>query len=250
MNTPVEKFPDDGVGVPAHIAIIMDGNGRWAKRRGLPRTEGHRLCVEAVRRSVRAAIELNIRHLTLFSFSSENWSRPAAEVNDLMGLLRRYIQRDLADLHKNGVRIRVLGTDDHVAADILKTIAEAEKLTEGNTTLELNVAFNYGSRQEIGAAVRRIAEQVATGSLTPAEIDEAVISANLFTVGTPDPDLLIRTSGEQRISNFLLWQLAYTELVFTETLWPDFARDDLESAIAEFRLRDRRFGGLTARTIA
>ncbi|MGI9406864.1 MAG: isoprenyl transferase [Hyphomicrobiaceae bacterium] len=250
MNAHDDRAQETEVRIPAHVAIIMDGNGRWAKQRGLPRTEGHRKGVEAVRRTVRAAMELGVGHLTLFSFSSENWSRPASEVSDLMGLLRRFIQRDLADLHKNGVRIRVLGTNENVAPDIIKTIEEAVKLTDGNTSIELNVAFNYGSRREIALAAQRVAEQVAAGTLSSDAITPDVLSANLDTAGTPDPDLLIRTSGEKRISNFLLWQLAYTELVFTDVLWPDFSKEHLEAAIAEYQLRDRRYGGLTARTSA
>ncbi len=240
----------DKLSVPAHIAIIMDGNGRWAKKRGLPRTEGHRRGVEAVRKTLRGAMELGIGHLTLFSFSSENWSRPASEVSDLMGLLRRYIQRDLAEMHKNGVRLRVLGTNENVAPDIVTTIEEAVKLTRDNTRIELNVAFNYGSRQEMVRATQAIAARVAAGEIGVAEITDSYISDHLDTAGTPDPDLLIRTSGEKRISNFLLWQLAYTELVFTDTLWPDFSKDDLETAIADFHSRDRRYGGLTAQTSA
>jgi undecaprenyl diphosphate synthase len=206
--------------------------------------------VEAVRRTLRNAMDLNIRYLTLFSFSSENWSRPASEVSDLMGLLRRFIQRDLADLHKNGVRIRILGTDENVAPDIVKTIEEAERLTDGNTNFELNVAFNYGGRQEIALAAKRIGRKIAEGTLSADDISTDCIAKHLDTAGTPDPDLLIRTGGEKRVSNFLLWQLAYAELVFVDALWPDFSKEMFEEAIAEFHSRDRRYGGLTARTSA
>lgn len=236
--------------VPAHIAIIMDGNGRWAQARGLPRREGHRAGVEAVRRTVRAAIRLDVKHLTLFSFSSENWSRPISEVADLMGLLRRFISRDLADLHKHGVRIRVLGGEDNVPGDILKTIGEAVKLTQANTAIELNVAFNYGARQEIARAAERMLLAFESAGERRPKVTPHLFESFLDTHGTPDPDLLIRTSGEQRISNFLLWQLAYTELMFTETLWPDFGEDDLRDAIASFHRRERRYGGLGARTSA
>ncbi len=250
MNTQTDTTRDNVVTAPVHVAIIMDGNGRWAKQRGLPRTEGHRRGVEAVRRTLRGAMDLNIHHLTLFSFSSENWSRPASEISDLMGLLRRFIQRDLAELHKNGVRIRVVGTNENVAPDIVKTIDEAVKLTCENTRFELNVAFNYGSRQEIARAVQRIAAKVADGSIAPHDITPGCLASYLDTTGTPDPDLLIRTGGEKRISNFLLWQLAYTELVFVDTLWPDFSMEHLEEAIVEFQSRDRRYGGLSARSSA
>jgi undecaprenyl diphosphate synthase len=233
-----------------HVAIIMDGNGRWAAERGLPRSEGHRHGVEAVRRSVRASIELGISHLTLFSFSSENWSRPREEIRDLMFLLKRFIRRDLADLHKNGVRIRVIGGRDGVESEILKLIDEAVSLTSGNDGLNLTVAFNYGSRQEIARAAQRLAVDVADGRLKPEAVTPERFGAYLDTAGMPDPDLLIRTSGEMRLSNFLLWQCAYAEFVFLDTYWPDFTRETLEQAIAEYRSRERRFGGLRARSTA
>lgn len=231
-----------------HVAIIMDGNGRWAAQRGLPRGEGHRAGVEAVRRVVRAAGELGIEHLTLYSFSSENWSRPKAEIADLFGLLRRFIRTDLARLHEAGVRIKVIGARDGVDADICSIIDEAERLTAGNAKLNLNIAFNYGSRGEIVRAARALAARVAAGEIGPDDIDEAAFSAGLDTAGVPDPDVILRTSGEQRLSNFLLWQGAYSELVFVPVLWPDFAREHLEDAISEFAGRDRRFGGVVART--
>lgn len=231
-----------------HIAIIMDGNGRWASERGLPRTEGHRQGVESVRRTVEASIELGITHLTLFSFSSENWSRPKQEINDLFGLLRRFVRRDLADLHKNGVKIRVIGTRENLDADILRMVDDAVELTKDNTGLNLTIAFNYGARDEIARAARKIAEDVASGSLAAAEVTPERFGAYLDTAGLPDPDLLIRTSGELRLSNFLLWQLAYSEFVFVDVFWPDFSRELLEAAIAEYQRRSRRFGGTSARS--
>lgn len=239
------------VGEPlGHVAIIMDGNGRWAAERGLPRVMGHRKGVEAVRRTVKAAIELKISYLTIYSFSSENWSRPADEVSELMSLMKRFIRQDLAELHQNNVRIRILGERKFVDPDLLALIDEACDLTALNTSLTLVIAFNYGSRSEIALAARRLAEQVACGAILPSDITEASVAACLDTAGIPDPDLLIRTSGEVRISNFLLWQLAYTEFVFLDAYWPDFGRDLLEQAIAQYRARDRRFGGLSKRSTA
>ncbi len=233
-----------------HVAIIMDGNGRWAAERGLPRVMGHRKGVEAVRRTVKAAIELNISYLTIYSFSSENWSRPAEEVSELMSLMKRFIRQDLAELHQNNVRIRILGERANVDPELLALIDEACDLTALNTALTLVIAFNYGSRAEIALAARRLAEQVASGALVPSAITEASFASCLDTAGIPDPELLIRTSGEIRISNFLLWQMAYTEFVFLDAYWPDFGRDLLEQAIAQFRSRDRRFGGLSKRSTA
>jgi undecaprenyl diphosphate synthase len=229
---------------PRHIAIIMDGNGRWAAQRGLPRAEGHRRGVEAVRATVQAAIELGVPYLTIFSFSSENWTRPASEISDLLNLMKRYIRRDLATLHKHNVRIRVIGerSDD---AEIRGMIEEAESLTAANTGLNLVVAFNYGSRAEIVGAARRLAEQVQAGTLTTDAITPERFARELHTVGLPDPDLLIRTSGEHRLSNFLLWQLAYAEFVFVDAYWPDFTKEHLAAAIEDFRRRDRRYGGLS-----
>ena len=235
---------------PRHIAIIMDGNGRWASERGLPRTEGHRQGVESVRRTVKAALELGITHLTLFSFSSENWSRPKQEISDLFGLMRRFVRRDLADLHKNGVKIRIIGARTGLDDDILRLIDDASALTKDNAALHLTIAFNYGSRDEIARAASRIAEAVAEGSLDPADITPERFGSYLDTADLPDPDLLIRTSGELRLSNFLLWQLAYAEFVFVDAYWPDFSRDQLEAAIAEYQRRSRRFGGTSARSTA
>jgi undecaprenyl diphosphate synthase len=233
--------------IPHHVAIIMDGNGRWAAQRGLPRGEGHRRGVEAVRNTVRVATELGIGILTIFSFSSENWSRPRSEILDLMALLRRFIRNDLADLHRNNVRVRVIGERENLDPDIARLLEEAESLTRANSGLVLVVAFNYGARQEIARAVRRLAEDVEAGRLRPEAITEDLLASRLDTSDLPDPDLVIRTSGEQRLSNFLLWQAAYSELVFVPVFWPDFDRATLESAIAEYRTRERRFGGLAAR---
>ena len=230
--------------VPRHIAIIMDGNGRWAEARGLPRTEGHRRGVESVKRAVRAAIELGVSCLTIFSFSSENWSRPPSEIRDLMGLLKHFIRRDLADLHKHDVRIRIIGERSGVDDEVVRLIGEAEQLTARNTGLQLVVAFNYGSRAEIAKAARRLAERVAAGELEPAAISPELLAGHLDTAGLPEPDLLIRTSGEVRLSNFLLWQLAYAELVFVDAYWPDFTKEKLEEAIAIYHGRERRFGGV------
>lgn len=233
---------------PRHVAIIMDGNGRWAAARGLPRGEGHRRGVDAIRRTVKAAGELGIRYLTVFSFSSENWTRPAAEINDLMGLLRRFVRNDLAELHANNVRVRIIGERDGLSADIVRLLTEAEELTRDNSDLTLFVAFNYGARQEIARAARRAAEAVVRGELKPEEIDLSSFAGFLDAPDMPEPDLVIRTSGEQRLSNFLLWQSAYSELVFVPTYWPDFDRAALEQAIDEFHRRERRFGGLIAQT--
>ena len=227
---------------PPHVAIIMDGNGRWAKARGLPRIAGHRAGAEAVRRTLTASVELGIKYLTLFGFSSENWKRPVDEVSDLMGLLRHYIRGEIAELHRNGVRLRVIGERAKLPPDVVGMIDNAETLTAGNDRLNLSIALSYGGRAEIALAARRLAEDVASGQLAPDAIDEDTFAARLLTAGIPDPDLLIRTSGEQRISNFLLWQTAYAELVFTPTLWPDFAKGDLEKAVRDFHGRDRRYG--------
>jgi undecaprenyl diphosphate synthase len=231
---------------PRHVAIIMDGNGRWAKARGLPRAEGHRRGVEALRQTVRAAGEAGVEVLTIFSFSSENWGRPVAEVRDLMGLLRRFIRKDLAELHASNVRVRIIGERDDLEPEILTLLEEAEGMTRHNTGLLLVVAFNYGARQEIARAARRIAAEVAAGTLRPQDVTADLIAHHLDAPDVPDPDLIIRTSGEQRLSNFLLWQAAYAELVFVPVHWPDFDRAAFNTALAEFRRRERRFGGLVA----
>jgi undecaprenyl diphosphate synthase len=228
--------------LPQHVAIIMDGNGRWAKARGLPRIAGHRRGAEAARRAVTAAAELGIPYLTLFGFSSENWKRPTAEIQDLMSLLRHYLYGEIAELHCNGVRLKVIGQLARLAPDIVGLIEHAENLTRDNSKITLTIALSYGGRAEIVAAVQAIVAQVACGALAADQVDENCIARHLFTANIPDPDLLIRTSGEQRISNFLLWQCAYSELVFTKTLWPDFSKRDLEQAIDEFCDRERRYG--------
>jgi len=231
---------------PRHVAIIMDGNGRWAQQRGLPRVAGHRRGADAVRIAVEGCRELGIGYLTLYAFSSENWKRPPAEVDDLMGLLRLYLRRELAELHRNDVRVRFIGDRSRLAVDIVSLLTEAERLTEGNRGLTLVIALNYGARDEIVRATRRMAAEVAAGRLKPEQIDETSYARYLETADIPDPDLLVRTSGEQRLSNFLLWQSAYTELVFTQTLWPDFNKQSLRDAVREFHQRDRRYGASRA----
>ncbi len=227
---------------PRHVAIIMDGNGRWAKARGLPRTAGHKRGAEAVRRTVEAAREMGIDYLTLYAFSSENWKRPAGEVTDLMGLLRLYLRNEIANLNKNGVRLKVIGERGRLGRDIVALIDHAEGKTAGNTELTLTLALSYGGRHEIIEAARSLARDVAAGRMPAEAIDDDAFSQRLYTAGMPDPDLLIRTSGEKRISNFLLWQSAYAELVFLDVLWPDFGRDQLERAVQDFHSRERRFG--------
>jgi len=228
---------------PSHIAIIMDGNGRWAKMRGVAKRQGHEQGVEAVRRTVRAAGDLGIKHLTLYGFSSENWSRPVEEINDLMGLLRLYIKKDLNELVKNGIHIRIIGERGNLAPDIIKLIEDAESRSSQNDKYYLTIAFNYGARQEIVEAARAIAQKAAKGELDPNDVTEDMFADHLQTKGQPDPDLVIRTSGEERLSNFLLWQSAYSEFCFDDVLWPDFDKPHLVKAIRDFAQRDRRFGG-------
>jgi len=230
--------------IPRHVAIIMDGNGRWAQTRGLPRSEGHRRGVEAVKRAAQYAGDRGIKYLTLFSFSSENWNRPQSEIEDLLNLLRYFIRRDLNDLNRNNVRIRLIGSRDRIPADILEMISKAETDTRDNTGLNLVVAFNYGSRDEIVRAAVGIAKKVEEGALKPDDIDSDLFALHLDTNDIPDPDLIIRTSGEQRISNFLLWQAAYSELLFLPVFWPDFTDQDFADALADFAKRDRRYGGV------
>ncbi len=232
-----------GAAVPRHVAIIMDGNGRWAKARGLPRAAGHRQGAEAARKVLRAAGEAGVECLTLYAFSSENWRRPEEEISDLMGLLRFYIGKELSALHKEGVRVKVIG--DHSAFDsaTARMVDEAVAKTAGNSRMTVAVALNYGSRAEILRAVRAIAERVGQGEIAAADIDEAMLDAALDTADLPPLDLLIRTSGEHRLSNFLLWQAAYAELLFVDTLWPDFDGEALRAALADFAGRERRYGG-------
>lgn len=236
--------------VPEHVAIIMDGNGRWANARGLPRTFGHRKGVEAVRETVRAAAEAGVRYLTLFAFSSENWRRPEAEINDLFGLLKTFIRRDLAELHRENVRIRIIGDRTSLREDIRSPLLEAEETTRGNSSLTVVIAFNYGSRDEIARAAASLAADVAAGRLNASDINAQMIDERLDTADIPDPDLIIRTSGEERLSNFLLWQAAYAELMFVPDLWPDFTREVFFAALERFSARDRRFGGLSAKAVA
>ncbi len=237
------RQPGSGRATPSHVAIIMDGNGRWANSRGLPRAAGHRAGAQAVRRAIEAAIGCGVQWLTIYAFSSENWRRPPEEVLDLTGLLRRYLRQELAEMSREGVRLRVLGNPQRFDGDLQSELARAEQSTRGNSRLNLNIALSYGARDEIVAAAKAIAAAAAAGELKPGELDEARFGQFLFTADMPDPDMVIRTSGEQRLSNFLLWQSAYAELVFLDVLWPDFCRADFEFALAEFSRRERRFGG-------
>jgi undecaprenyl diphosphate synthase len=230
--------------VPSHVAIIMDGNGRWAKARGLPRAAGHRQGAEAARKVLRAAGEAGVECLTLYAFSSENWRRPETEVSDLMGLLRLYIGRELDSLHREGVRVKIIGDHRAFSPDTARMVDAAVARTAGNRRMTLAVALNYGSRNELANAARSLAERVAAGEMAAGAIDEAAIEAALDTADLPPLDLLIRTSGEQRLSNFLLWQAAYAELLFVDTLWPDFDGDTLRAALGQFAARERRYGGL------
>lgn len=233
--------------LPRHVAVIMDGNGRWALARGLSRTEGHKKGAEAAQRVVEAARDMGIPYLTLFSFSSENWNRPAAEVDDLMNLLRFYLRKETAEMHKSGARLRVIGDRQRLPADIVNLIENAENVTKDNTRITVAIALSYGGRQDIVQATQSLARQARAGMLDPEAIDEAAFAGALQTSDMPDPDLMVRSGGERRVSNFLLWQLAYAELYFTDTLWPDFTRKELEQAIAFFSGRERRFGGLSTK---
>jgi undecaprenyl diphosphate synthase len=232
--------------IPGHVAIIMDGNGRWARARGLPRYRGHKAGARAVREVIEGAVEAGVPILTLFAFSQENWQRPRREVNALMSLLQQYVKRERDELREQGVRVRVFGDIERMEPGPRSAIAEIENATRGGARLALNLMISYSGRLEIIRAARSLAEDVAAGRLHPADIDEASFAVRLFTGASPDPDLLIRTSGEQRISNFMLWQLAYTELYITPTLWPDFTREHLFQAIIEYQKRERRFGRVGA----
>ncbi len=240
--TPATPHPSGGGAHPRHVAIIMDGNGRWAAARGLPRVAGHRAGALAVRRTIEAVIRQGIGWLTLYAFSSENWARPAEEVFDLTGLLRHYLRHEVAEMAREGIRLRFIGDLQRFDADIRAEISRAEGQTAGNSRLNVVVAMSYGGRAEILAAARRAAEAVRDGRLEPAALDEQAFGGLLYTAGIPDPDLMIRTSGEQRLSNFLLWQAAYAELVFLDVLWPDFSADHLAAALTTFARRERRFG--------
>jgi undecaprenyl diphosphate synthase len=249
--SPAPSLPETDsieVYVPPHVAIIMDGNGRWALARGLPRFAGHRRGVEAVRKVVRAAQESGIRYLTLYAFSTENWSRPAREVAELLGLLRRFIRRDLAELHEAGVRVRIIGERENLTRDVQALLEEAESLTKNNAGLTLIVAFNYGARQEMTQACQVLAQKIERGELRVSDITMDTLTQALFTAEFPDPDLVIRTSGEKRLSNFLLWQAAYAEFVFRPEYWPDFDGTTLAAALDEYRSRERRFGNISRRT--
>ena len=226
-----------------HVAIIMDGNGRWAAARHLPRVAGHREGAKAVRRTIEAAIGNNVQWLTLYAFSSENWRRPAEEIADLTGLLRYYVRNEVKEFHSEGIRLHIIGDRARFDPDIQNDLADAEDLTRNNTRLDLVVALSYGARAEIAAAARSLAADVQAGRLTLDGFTERALSERLFTRGIPDPDLIIRTSGEQRLSNFLLWQAAYAEFVFLDVLWPDFGPAEFGAALAEFARRERRFGG-------
>ena len=231
--------------VPQHVAIIMDGNGRWAKKRGLPRTMGHRKGAEAIKRTVEHAARAGIKYLTFFGFSSENWNRPKQEINDLMGLLRQYLQSQTAEFHQKNAKLCIIGNRSAFDDDIVGLIKNAEDLTKDNDGIHVIIALNYGGKNDIAFACSKIIDKALEAGQRPnLENIEAEIANNLMTANIPDPDLLIRTSGEQRISNFLLWQCAYSEMVFTPTLWPDFNKNDLEHAINDYANRDRRFGGL------
>ena len=236
--------PDNERKIPVHVAIIMDGNGRWARKRGLPRTVGHTQGARTVEQILEDADHMGIRYLTVYAFSTENWSRPDTEVKALMNLLRTYMKTSLAKCARNNVKIRVIGDKSGLDRDLQISIANLEKETETNTGISFQIAINYGSRDEIVRAVRSAAERVRSGELDPSDITEELISDSLDTYGIPDPDLLIRTGGEQRISNFLLWQTAYAELYFSEVAWPDFSKAELEKAVDAFNHRERRYGGL------
>ncbi len=227
---------------PTHIGIVMDGNGRWAEQRGMDRREGHRAGVEALRRVVRAAGELDIQYLTVFSFSTQNWGRPRREVDFLMSLFERYIEADLAELHSQGVRVRMLGARGGLSDKICRMIDRAESLTAQNSAMNLQIAFNYGGREELADAASRLAQRAVNGTLDPPSINVDVLNAEMLTAGMPDPDLIIRTSGEYRLSNFMLWQSAYSEFYYSDVLWPDFSHDDLVDAVQQFANRERRFG--------
>jgi undecaprenyl diphosphate synthase len=232
----------DPARMPAHVAMIMDGNGRWAKKRLLNRVQGHRRGVEVVREMARACSALGVGHLTLYAFSTENWARPKAEVSALMELLKRFLRDELGEMLENGIRLSMVGQMERLPTDVRARLEETMAKTAHCTGMTLHLALSYGARSELLAMVRSLASQARDGLLDPAEINEETVSANLYTRGVPDPDLLIRTSGEQRISNFLLWQIAYAELFFTETLWPDFTRDELIQILRAYQGRDRRFG--------
>jgi len=233
--------------LPVHIAIIMDGNGRWAKQRGLPRFAGHKVGIDNFKKIVKFANEIGIKYLTLFAFSTENWKRPKREVGMLMGALERFLDKELAELNKNNIRLKVIGRDDPIPKNIIEKLRNTQKLTQKNTGLTLNLALNYGGRTEIVDAAKKMAKSILAGEKGIEQINEDTFSEFLYTFDIPDPDLLIRTSGEMRISNFLLWQLSYSELYFTKKFWPDFHKEDLLEAIKDFQSRQRRFGDIVSK---
>lgn len=241
-----QAAPDPSARGGLHVALVMDGNGRWAKRRGLPRTLGHQAGVEALKRIVQACPDLGVRWLTVFGFSTENWSRPVAEVAELMALPQRYFRSDLPRLEREGVRVRVVGREEGLSRDLVKICREAEARTAHNATLYLTIAFNYGGQADIADAARKFAEEVAAGRADPGDLDEARFGQYLSTSQLPPPDLIVRPSGEQRLSNFMLWEAAYAEFVFQDVLWPDYAPEHLKAAIAEYHTRDRRYGAVVA----
>ena len=242
--------PGGEAGAGLHAAIIMDGNGRWAKRRGMPRALGHRAGVNALKRTVEGAPAAGVGVLTVFGFSTENWRRPAQEVSELMGLLKAYVESDLERLSREGVRVRIIGRRTGLSPDVLEVIEHAERRTAHNDSFLLQVAFNYGGQADIADAARRFAERVERGEARAADLDEATFGSFLSTSAAPAPDLIVRTSGEHRISNFLLWECAYAELVFQDVLWPDYGPEHLAAAVAEYRSRDRRYGGIAADDVA
>lgn len=233
--------------LPNHIAIVMDGNGRWAQQRRLPRVEGHRRGVDVAQEVAKAAADIGIKHLTLFAFSAENWKRPEQEVNQLMGILKRFLAREVSDLHQRNVRLKFIGDRTRLADDIVRLMADAEELTRDNSSTVLTLAVNYGARQDIAAAAKAFAKEVEAGNLRPEDSTPELFESYLQTSDLPEPDLVIRTSGEQRLSNFLLWESAYSEFLFSDTLWPDFSPECLRRAVKEFQLRDRTFGALSSR---
>ncbi|HVI30529.1 polyprenyl diphosphate synthase [Phenylobacterium sp.] len=247
-KTPSTGAPGEGEGTatPLHVAVVMDGNGRWAKQRGLPRSLGHRAGVDALKRTVSAAAELNVRWLTVFGFSTENWSRPAAEVAELMALPKRYFESDIARLEREGVRVRVIGRREGLSDELVKIIEGAQARTAHNDRFFLNIAFNYGGQADIADAARRFAEEVAAGRAKPSDLNEQLFARQLATADSPPPDVIIRPSGEQRLSNFLLWEAAYAELVFQDVLWPDYGAEHLKAALQTFAARDRRYGAVVA----
>lgn len=229
--------------IPAHVAVIMDGNGRWARKRNLPRMAGHNAGMLAMKEIVKASSALGVKHLTVYAFSTENWKRSKDEIRGIFKLLILYVEKELQELHENNVKVKILGDYEKLPREAVKSLEHTLEVTKGNTGLQFNIALNYGGRDEIFRAVKRLAEKVENGSLTADEITEGMIAGNLYTDGIPDPDMIIRTSGEMRLSNYLLWQCAYSEFIFTDVLWPDFTREEYEKAIKTFQNRKRRFGG-------